>query len=203
MRSAKERFNNAIEEEIAPFLKKNNFKKKGLSFYKNLGDIGHVINIQKDKWNSQDKIKFTINVGIFSKFYWLAEYNCDHKVSLPLFPHESVSIIRQRIGDIKYGYDYWYKLESQIIERKVISECIADFDKYILPYFNSFLTQEDLIKHLESNLENSTLDYRLFILFCEIGNKNKASILYQKLILKAEKNIKDWLIEKGKKYNIT
>jgi hypothetical protein len=203
MRNAQEKFNNVVKEGIAPILKKNNFKKKGLNFYKTLGDIGHAIKIQKDKWNSKDEVRFTINIGIFSKPYWFAEYNYDNEVSHPTFPQEHISIIRKRIGDIKYGYDYWYEVESQIIERKVISECVVDCEKYILPYLNSILTQDDLIKYLEANLEKSNFAYKLFTLFCEIGNRDNASILYQKLILEAEGNNLNWLMEKGKKYNIT
>ena len=182
MKNAQERFNNVIKEGIAPVLKNNNFKKKGLNFYKDLGNIGHAIKIQKDKNNSKDEIRFTINIGIFSKPYWFAEYNYDDKTSHPIFPQESISIIRKRIGDVKYGRDYWYELESQRIERKVTSECVSDCEKYILPYLNTILTQNDLIKYLESNLEKSHFAYRLFTLFCEIGDREKASILYQKLI---------------------
>ena len=203
MKSAKERFNNVIKEGVAPVLKDNFFKKKGLNFYKDLGHIGHAINIQKDKRNTKDEVRFTINVGIFSKLFWFAEYNYDNEVSHPAFPKEPISIIRKRIGDIKYGYDYWYEVESQIVERKVITECVADCEKYIFPFLNSILTQDDLIKYLKSNLENSHLEYRLFSLFCEIGHKDEARILYQKLILEAEANNKNWLVGKGKKYNIT
>lgn len=129
MKNVQEKFSNVVKEGIAPILKNNNFKKKGLNFYKDLGEIGHAIKVQKDKNNSKGEVRFTINIGIFSKPYWFAEYNYDNEVTHPVFPQEPVSIIRKRIGDIKYGYDYWYELESQIIERKVMSECIADCKK--------------------------------------------------------------------------
>ena len=107
MKNAQEKFNNVVKEGIAPILKKNNFKKKGLNFYKDLGDIGHAIKIQKDKWNSKDEVRFTLNIGIFSKPYWFAKYNYDNEIPHPTFPQEPVSIVRKRIGDIKYGYDYF------------------------------------------------------------------------------------------------
>lgn len=56
MKNAQEKFNNVIKEGIAPILESNNFKKKGFNFYRDLGDVGHAINIQKDKVIQRTKL---------------------------------------------------------------------------------------------------------------------------------------------------
>lgn len=86
---------------------------KGQNYFKSTGELGQTINIQKNKWNSKDEIKFTINMGVFSGKYWLAELDYKKTKEIPLFPKENESIARERTGELKYGKDYCYSIESQ------------------------------------------------------------------------------------------
>ena len=67
MKSANQRFSNVVKEGLDHILKENGFKKKGLNFFKLVGDVGQAVQIQKNKWNSKEEVKFTINLGIFSQ----------------------------------------------------------------------------------------------------------------------------------------
>ena len=96
MKSASQKFTNVLEEGITPILKENGFKKKGQNYFKAIGEIGQIVNIQKDKWNSKDEIKFTINLGIFCEKFWLSEFDFDKTLKIPEFPKESESVIRER-----------------------------------------------------------------------------------------------------------
>lgn len=89
MKTASQRFSNVVKEAITPILKECGFKKKGQNYFKSYGDIGHALNLQKDKWNSKDEIRFTINVGIFSSKFWLSEFDFEEKGKIPEFPKES------------------------------------------------------------------------------------------------------------------
>lgn len=60
----KDEFNKIIKEIIAPILKKNGFKKKGLNFYRNSEQTQQIINFQKSRGNSFNNLKFYINCGV-------------------------------------------------------------------------------------------------------------------------------------------
>ncbi|SEW53444.1 DUF4304 domain-containing protein [Chitinophaga arvensicola] len=53
-----------VSGAIAPLLKKNEFRKKGLDFYKTTQDLVFDVNIQKGK--VQQQAYFYINIGIYS-----------------------------------------------------------------------------------------------------------------------------------------
>jgi hypothetical protein len=164
MKSASQKFSNVLKEGITSILKENGFKKKGQNYFKSVGEIGHAINIQKDKWNSKDEIRFTINLGIFSEKYWLSEFDFDKTHKIPEFPKESESLIRERIGELKYGKDYWYLVEAQKLEWKLIKDIKEDLVNVVLPFFKKLDTTDKLINHLKSNLNENGNDYRLKIM---------------------------------------
>ena len=60
-----------VFEKITDYLKENDFKKRGFHFFKSNGSIGYCVNIQNDKWNDANQIRFTLNVGIFTEAFWL------------------------------------------------------------------------------------------------------------------------------------
>jgi Domain of unknown function (DUF4304) len=60
-------FDEIIKENIAPFLKKQGFKKQNLNFYKTEGDVIFMFNFQKNTYNSVDYIRFYTNCGIYSQ----------------------------------------------------------------------------------------------------------------------------------------
>ena len=202
MKSAPQRFSNVLKEGITPILKENGFKKKGQNYYKSIGEIGQTVNIQKDKWNSKDEIKFTINLGIFSEKYWLWDVDFDKSKKITQLTKESESIIRKRIGELKYGKDFWYSIESQRLEWKLVKDIKEDFVNYILPFFKELDTKDKLINHLKSNQSEYGNDYRLFILLAEEGLKEEAEKVYQKLLENRSEMQIVQIKEKGNKYNL-
>lgn len=202
MKSASQRFSNVLKEGITPVLKENGFKKKGQNYYKSIGEIGHAVNIQKDKWNSKDEIKFTINLGIFSKKYWLSEFDFDKTQKIPELPKESESLIRERIGQLKYGKDNWYLIESQKSEWKLVKDIKEDLMNYALPFFKELDTTSKLINHLKSNLSEYGNDYRLMIMLAEEGFKGEAEKVYQKLLGNCSEIQIKYIKEKGIKYKL-
>lgn len=63
----KDMFNNMIKEQVKPLMKAYQFKKKGLTFYYNMGDLCYVINFQKSMGNYWQSLRFFINCGIYSR----------------------------------------------------------------------------------------------------------------------------------------
>ena len=56
-------FDVIIKDCFQAILKPLGFKKKGNNFYRQLQDLGQIINIQKSSFYSKDHILFTINIG--------------------------------------------------------------------------------------------------------------------------------------------
>ena len=59
------KFDTIIKEGFTPLLKPLSFKKKALNYYRQLSEVGHIINIQKDRYSHRNHIKFRIKIGIF------------------------------------------------------------------------------------------------------------------------------------------
>ena len=52
------KFDTIIKEGFTPLLKPLSFKKKALNYYRQLGEVGHIINIQKSIYSYRNHIKF-------------------------------------------------------------------------------------------------------------------------------------------------
>lgn len=202
MKTASQRFSNVLKKGLIPILKINGFKRQGHNFYKSLDDISHTINIQKDKWSTKDEIKFTFNVGIFSNKYWLSEFDFDNTGFIPAFPKESESIIRKRIGELKFGDDYWYSVESQRLERKLIKDVENDIKEFVLPFLNTINTTKDLINHLKSIQTISENNYKLFIMLAEEGLMDEAQVIFNQIMKQCEERHIDHMEERRIKYKL-
>jgi hypothetical protein len=133
-----------IKTLMQPIFKSNGFKKTGRNWYKDLGEFGWCFNIQSSLYNSQDEIGFTFNTGIFVE----KSYKLVNNGSLPKFPKEYECVIRKRIGTIKKKNDIWYQLngETNIDDLKFIIQ--NDIEGYIIPYFNTFISIENIVDTL-------------------------------------------------------
>jgi hypothetical protein len=203
MRSVSQRFANVVKEGFNPILKQCGFKKKALHYYRKCGAIGHTINIQKDKWNTKESLKFTINIGIFSDKFWLSEYDYEEEKQIPQFRKEVESIIRERIGNLKYGKDFWYSIEPQQLEWGLIKKVKSDLEKYILPFLDSITTKKELIQYLKDNEQKIGYDFKLFITLAEEGMMEDAKEMIPTLIQNCNnENQLEYLLSKRKKYNL-
>lgn len=98
---------------------------------------------------------------------------------------------------MKYGKDYWYSIESQRIESKLIKDVKEDLAFYILPFFKEIGTKEKLINYLKSNQTKYGYSYRLFIMIAE-----EAQILFNKLFENSAERQVEQLKDRGKKYKL-
>ena len=135
-----------VFEKITDYLKDNDFKKRGNHFYKSNGSIGYCANIQNDKWNNREIIRFTLNVGIFTDSFWLEHEDYKHTGIIPTFPREYECAIRERIGNLlPVKEDKWYCITSDTDVVKLWSEIERDLTEYILPFFIRYNTESDVI----------------------------------------------------------
>lgn len=135
-----------VFEKITDYLKENDFKKRGNHFFKSNGEIGYCVNIQNDKWNDANQIRFTLNVGIFTEAFWLECEDFKNTGIIPTFPKEYECAIRERIGGLLPAKeDKWYCITSGTDVMKLWSEIELDLTEYILPLFARYDTASDVI----------------------------------------------------------
>lgn len=135
-----------VFEQITDYLKDNDFKKRGNHFFKSNGSIGYCVNIQNDKWNNDNQIRFTLNVGIFTEAFWLKSLDFKKTGIIPTFPKEYECAIRERIGDLlPVKEDKWYCITSGTDVMKLWSEIERDLNEYIQPFFARYNTESDVI----------------------------------------------------------
>ena len=135
-----------IFEKTADFLQENDFRKRGNHFYKDNGSVGYCVNIQNDKWNNTNQIRFTLNVGIFTDAFWLECEDFKNTGIIPTFPKEYDCAIRERIGDLlPVKADKWYCITSSTDVIKLWSEIECDLTEYILPFIARYNTESDVI----------------------------------------------------------
>lgn len=123
--------------KIADFLKENDYKKRGNHFFKRNGEIGYCVNIQNDKWNNADEIRFTLNLGIYTERFWHEHYK--HTGVAPSFPKEYECFVRKRIGRIMpTNEDRWYSITSDTDVMKLWTDIKHALTDYVMPFFAKY-----------------------------------------------------------------
>lgn len=131
-------FFDEIIKEIHTLLKPLGFKKKALNFYRLKDGFHQLINIQKSAYNSANEISFTMEICV----------GIAKEGDSPL-PTKFDLTIRERIGEIKEGYDIWYELNgyADIFRRKQAFEqtkqaVLNDIKTAALPFFDKMNNAE-------------------------------------------------------------
>ena len=196
------KFDTIVKEGFTPLLKPLSFKKKALNYYHQLSEVGHIINIQKDRYSHRNHIKFRINIGIFEPKFWAVRYDFKHTGQVPDYPTEPVCLIRKTINDLRGRKDLWYEIHNYTDEQKLIKEIQEDIQQYILPFFDQLKLVSQIFSALEkdSNLLGITFD--LLIFYAEHGQKEKAQTAYSQLLQKVNPLAESTLEGLAKKYGL-
>jgi len=175
------KFDTIVKEGFTPLLKPLSFKKKALNYYRQLSEVGHIINIQKSIYSHRNHIRFRINTGIFEPKFW----SVSHTGQVPDYPTEPV-----------------YEIHNYTDEQKLIKEVQEDIQNYILPFFDQLDSVEKILSALEkdSNLLGITFD--LLIFYAEHGKTEKAQAVYNQLLQKVNPLAKPTLEGYAKKYDL-
>ena len=135
-----------ISGKIADFLKENDFKKRGNHFFKSNGEIGYCVNIQNDKWNNAEQIRFTLNLGIYTERFWLEHYDYKHTGVAPSFPKEYECAVRKRIGSLMpTNEDRWYCITYDTNVMKLWTDIEHDLTYYVMPFFARYNIESDIV----------------------------------------------------------
>ena len=192
------KFDTIVKEGFTPLLKPLSFKKKALNYYRQLSEVGHIINIQKSIYSHRNHIRFRINTGIFEPKFW----SVSHTGQVPDYPTEPVCLIRKTINDLRGRKDLWYEIHNYTDEQKLIKEVQEDIQNYILPFFDQLDSVQKILSALEKDSTLLGISFDLLILYGEYELREKAQAVYHQLLQKvnplAEQNLKSY----AKKYGL-
>ena len=196
------KFDTIIKQGFHEVLKPKGFKKKGNNFYLQLPELGQIINIQKSSFYSKDKIHFTINTGIFIPQHWKGLFYNQGK-ELPSFPTEPECLIRKRIGELRKQHDTWYDVEEKSDEVKLISEMRDNLEQFILPYFSTVSTIDDVLSLVDTEKLHLQPLGKL-IIYGELRLIDKAKTEYDRMFEeKLNPHFLETVKEYGEKYGIS
>ena len=140
------KFDTIIKEGFTPLLKPLSFKKKALNYYRQLSEVGHIINIQKDRYSHRNHIRFRINIGIFEPKVWLVMCDFKHTGQVPEYPTEPVCIIRKTINKLRGRNDLYCEVDEDLV-------CTFDVDTdpdYFLGHLVNIRLDDNYRLHLET-----------------------------------------------------
>ena len=172
------KFDTIIKEGFTPLLKPLSFKKKALNYYHQLSEVGHIINIQKDRYSHRNHIKFRINIGIFEPKFWLGYYDFKHTGQVPDYPTEPVCIIRKTINKLRGRNDLWYEVDENTNEQELIKRVQEDIQQYILPFFKQYDSVEKIFYSADSIFPS----FGALVFYGEHGYIEKAQKEYNELL---------------------
>ena len=188
------KFDTIIKEGFTPLLKPLSFKKKALNYYRQLGEVGHIINIQKSIYSYRNHIKFRINTGIFEPKFW----SVSHTGQVPDYPTEPVCIIRKTIKDLRGRKELWYEVDENTNEQELIKRVQEDIQQYILPFFKQYNSVEKIFYSADSIFP----PFGALVFYGEHGYIEKAQKEYNELLKDvnplAERTLKGY----AKKYGL-
>jgi hypothetical protein len=122
-------------------------------FNKTIGNqIIHVLDIQRDRYWTNNNGLFTLNVGIFHK-----EYNSKFGFKPSGYIDTAYCILRTRIGHLKTGKDEWYNINPKTSIEPLSNQIWNDFELYGLPWFNSILDEGMLVEAMERDMPDSSI----------------------------------------------
>ena len=176
------KFDTIVKEGFTPLLKPLSFKKKALNYYRQLAEVGHIINIQKSSYGDRDNIRFRINIGIFEPKFWLVEYDFKHTGQVPDYPTEPDCLIRKTINDLRSRNDLWYEVDENTNEQELIKRVQEDIQNYILPFFDQLNSIQKIFSALEKDLYLLDMPFAPLIFYGEYGKTEKAQAVYNQLL---------------------
>jgi hypothetical protein len=138
-----------ISKRLGRELKLLGFKKNGNSWHGTEGGLSKILALQLSRFNTGDKVSFTLNLGVVDNDTHHLIWTSDHKPTPPIT--EADCFVRSRIGPLWLGRDYWWETTGQEGEDLAIIEAFLQvFNEFGKPFLNKFSTISDLLVYYEA-----------------------------------------------------
>jgi hypothetical protein len=197
------KFEEVVKHCFHDTLKPLKFIKKAYNFYRNVGEVGHIINVQKSLYGSKDDISFTANIGIFSPLYWRSEYNFKGDPAPPTYPTEPVCAIRLRLGQFVKGYDKWYDIQESTDTQAIITEISDAVKNKVTPFFDAITNHATLVDYVENEYRGHQATFIKFVLYGELGMRRKLEEIYPVLLQESTKLQHEHIKARAVRYQLT
>lgn len=134
-------FDALIRERIAPLMREHGFRKQRNTFWIRGDGTWGVINFQKSQWNTSDRMKFTINVGVEADVLRRMDVRQDQP------PHFTECSIYYRIGVLVGHGDEWWELRGGDDLSPVADQVQEVLTSHAIPFVKQFPNQHSLQLH--------------------------------------------------------
>lgn len=168
-------FNEILKNIVYPFFKELEFRKNGNGFNKNISELTQVVNIQKSRWNHQDNVSFTFNIGFFATEIYTENGNNE----IPKFIREYDCQISTRLGQLVKGNDYWYELHKNTTKENLEMEIHSHLNDYLRPFLEKnivLISLKDLILN-DENINLTTSEISKIQILIKVGEIERAKEL--------------------------
>lgn len=186
------RLNELLKQWINPVLKQAGFKKKNLSYVADRGSLSWYLNVQRSQWNSQEKLEFTVNCGVFVPGVVSTWTNHPPKKSVTL----TKCAIYVRLGMLtEERRDRWWVLEERddadSVDRAIGEELQNTIQEYGLGFLRDFNTPVEVAEFLVASPESAkyvdpmSRAYRLAyaaIVYYLMGNRERKTELIDEAV---------------------
>ncbi len=176
-------FDEILKNLVFPFFKELGFKKNGNGFNKKTSELIQVVNIQKSRWNHQDNVSFTFNIGFFVAEIYAENWNKE----VPKFIREYDCQICFRLGQVVKGNDYWYELSNTTEKVNLEIEIYKHLQDYLKPIIEKNIDLNSLKELIlnDKKVGLTTAEIYKIKIFLKVGEIEKAKELLNKAYLNA------------------
>ncbi len=171
MTDTNQKIRTIVERGLAPSLKQAGFRRHGDNFSRKYGEALHVVNFQRNKWNTKESGKFTLNVGAHFPSIATLLFGKD---PMPANPKEVRCLLRVRVGLLMPDErDHWWDITPQTSADDFTQEMGAVCSSYIFPWLEQFKTVADTNWKLRYGIVQHTLAEAAANII--LGNRTKAA----------------------------
>nr|WP_086940652.1 DUF4304 domain-containing protein [Thaumasiovibrio occultus] len=184
------RIDQVVKEGLSKVMKENGFKKSGRTFLKETQDGWKIVNIQASSGNLGADGKFAINLGIINNE--IAEKS---GLNIPSKPKEYDAIVRERLGKLVHGEDYWWEISDQTDISSLAKEITETMSGYGFPWLHKYSNIKDISEKLKQQPSLQSIAAALLA-----GNEPEAKARYDQILTErpaAKSRLKSWAKSSG------
>jgi hypothetical protein len=124
---------------MADGLRKAGFKRRGQLFERSVGDVVHLVQLQKSRSSSADALRATVNLAI-----WVPAL-APIRAGIRDAPSEPGAQWRERLGfTMPQRRDLWWDVRSEAEAEQVAADIAASLQSYGLPRLDAVRSSEEL-----------------------------------------------------------
>lgn len=132
----------AVVAGLHALLRPAGFRKRGVTFVRELPGVRHVIALQSSSTTSSDQVVLTVNLGVIAP---AALHSWDPPTSA------SSGHCRARLGELSpAAIDKWWPITDSASAAAAAREIVALTQEFALPVLDSLSTLSDLLETLDS-----------------------------------------------------